>query len=206
MRGASSGRGSSGRVLRNRQDIDAARVSDHVRALMHTCWRLGGLSEFTPLHLRAWVHTLGYRGHILTKSRAYSNIRRPARRPGRTPWPRNRAWHGHRCSLTLCRLRPHPRCGTHRRGHRRRPGHEPQIRAAGSADPGGCLMPGSSVIWIPDKTLPPAERALLLRILFGPRVRHRMVERPDRASHCRDTLGVGMDAPAAAATAPGLAD
>ncbi|MEV8032827.1 replication initiator [Streptomyces sp. NPDC086182] len=52
--------------------MDAAHVSDHVRALMHTCWRLGGLSEFTPLHLRAWVHALGYRGHILTKSRAYS--------------------------------------------------------------------------------------------------------------------------------------
>ncbi|MER5470080.1 replication initiator [Streptomyces sp. NPDC002685] len=25
-----------------------------------------------PLRLRAWAHTLGYRGHILTKSRAYS--------------------------------------------------------------------------------------------------------------------------------------
>ncbi|MGW3663530.1 replication initiator [Streptomyces sp. NPDC005141] len=58
--------------LTNREDIDAARVSDHVRALMRTCWRLGGLPEFTPLHLRAWAHTLGYRGHILTKSRAYS--------------------------------------------------------------------------------------------------------------------------------------
>ncbi|MET8131463.1 replication initiator [Streptomyces sp. NPDC005251] len=53
-------------------DIDGARVSDHVRALMRTCWRLGGLPEFEPLHLRAWAHTLGYRGHILTKSRAFS--------------------------------------------------------------------------------------------------------------------------------------
>jgi hypothetical protein len=39
---------------------------------MRTCWRLGGLPEYAPLRLRAWVHTLGYRGHILTKSRAYS--------------------------------------------------------------------------------------------------------------------------------------
>ncbi|WP_405633590.1 plasmid replication initiator protein [Streptomyces sp. NBC_00016] len=54
------------------EDIDAARVSDHVRALMRMCWRLGGLPEFAPLHLRAWAHTLGYRGHVLTKSRAYS--------------------------------------------------------------------------------------------------------------------------------------
>ncbi|MET7621215.1 replication initiator [Streptomyces sp. NPDC005408] len=53
-------------------DIDAAPLTDHVRALMRTCWRLGGLPEYAPLHLRAWAHTLGYRGHILTKSRAYS--------------------------------------------------------------------------------------------------------------------------------------
>ncbi|WP_327325722.1 replication initiator [Streptomyces sp. NBC_01210] len=36
------------------------------------CWRLGSLPEYEPLHLRTWTHTLGYRGHILTKSRAYS--------------------------------------------------------------------------------------------------------------------------------------
>ncbi|WP_327700384.1 replication initiator [Streptomyces sp. NBC_00459] len=53
-------------------DIDAAPVSEHVRTLMRTCWRLGGLPEYEPLRLRAWTHTLGYRGHILTKSRAYS--------------------------------------------------------------------------------------------------------------------------------------
>jgi hypothetical protein len=39
---------------------------------MRTCWRLGGLPEYETLRLRAWAHTLGYRGHILTKSRAYS--------------------------------------------------------------------------------------------------------------------------------------
>lgn len=53
-------------------DIDTARVNSHVRALMRACWRLGGLPEYAPLRLRAWAHTLGYRGHILTKSRAYS--------------------------------------------------------------------------------------------------------------------------------------
>ncbi|MGQ4383390.1 replication initiator [Streptomyces sp. SAS_270] len=70
------GAGETGAVLDYRvlacDDIEAAHVSDHVRALMHTCWRLGGLPEYEPLHLRAWTHTLGYRGHILTKSRAYS--------------------------------------------------------------------------------------------------------------------------------------
>lgn len=38
---------------------------------MRTCCP-GCLPEYTPLRLRAWIHTLGYRGHILTKSRAYS--------------------------------------------------------------------------------------------------------------------------------------
>ncbi len=53
-------------------DITTAPISDHVRTLMRTSWRLGGLPEYAPLHLRTWAHTLGYRGHILTKSRAYS--------------------------------------------------------------------------------------------------------------------------------------
>ncbi|MCC9739729.1 replication initiator [Streptomyces sp. MNU89] len=54
------------------EEVRTAPVSAHVRALMGTCWRLGGLPELEPLRLRAWTHTLGYRGHILTKSRAYS--------------------------------------------------------------------------------------------------------------------------------------
>ncbi|MFD4970164.1 replication initiator [Streptomyces sp. NPDC058424] len=53
-------------------DIESAPVSEHVRALIRACWRLGGIPEYTPLRLRDWAHTLGYRGHILTKSRAYS--------------------------------------------------------------------------------------------------------------------------------------
>lgn len=52
--------------------IRSAPVNEHVRTLMRTCWRLGGLPEYAPLRLRARAHTLGYRGHILTKSRAYS--------------------------------------------------------------------------------------------------------------------------------------
>ncbi|MFF8353097.1 replication initiator [Streptomyces chartreusis] len=53
-------------------DIATAPVTAHVRTLMRSCWALGGLPEYEPLRLRAWTHTLGYRGHILTKSRAYS--------------------------------------------------------------------------------------------------------------------------------------
>lgn len=53
-------------------DIATAPVSTHVRTLMRACWHLGGLPEYEVLRLRPWTHTLGYRGHILTKSRAYS--------------------------------------------------------------------------------------------------------------------------------------
>ncbi len=59
-------------------DIESAPVSGHVRTLMRTCWHLGSLAEYAPLRLRDWAHTLGYRGHILTKSRAYST---PPTRP-----------------------------------------------------------------------------------------------------------------------------
>ncbi|HET6354037.1 replication initiator [Streptomyces sp.] len=58
--------------LTSADDIEIAPVSPHLRSLMRACWRLGGRPEFEPLRLRAWAHTLGYRGHILTKSRAYS--------------------------------------------------------------------------------------------------------------------------------------
>lgn len=53
-------------------DITAVPTTPHIRALMRTCWHLGGLPEYEPLRLRSWAHTLGYRGHILTKSRTYS--------------------------------------------------------------------------------------------------------------------------------------
>ncbi|MFI1729208.1 replication initiator [Streptomyces acidicola] len=53
-------------------DIESAPVTEHVRTLMRVCWRLGGLPEYASLNLRTWAHTLGYRGYILTKSRAYS--------------------------------------------------------------------------------------------------------------------------------------
>ncbi|MGV9315594.1 replication initiator [Streptomyces sp. NPDC003691] len=58
--------------IRQRADINTTPTTEHARTLMHTCWRLGTLPEYQPLRLRHWTHTLGYRGHILTKSRAYS--------------------------------------------------------------------------------------------------------------------------------------
>ncbi|MDR3080723.1 MAG: plasmid replication initiator protein [Streptomyces sp.] len=71
-KGASETGAGTDHPLTTCEDIESAPVSGHIRTLMRTCWRLGGLPEFEPLCLRTWTHTLGYRGHILTKSRAYS--------------------------------------------------------------------------------------------------------------------------------------
>ncbi|PAZ14960.1 plasmid replication initiator protein [Streptomyces sp. SA15] len=71
-KGASETGAGTDHPLTTWHDIESAPVSTHVRTLMRTCWRLAKLPEYAPLRLRAWTHTLGYRGHILTKSRAYS--------------------------------------------------------------------------------------------------------------------------------------
>ena len=47
-------------------------VSGHVRALVGTSWRLGGLPQLETLRLRDCAHMLGYRGHCLSKTHAYS--------------------------------------------------------------------------------------------------------------------------------------
>ncbi|MDH6137456.1 hypothetical protein P3T37_006888 [Kitasatospora sp. MAA4] len=64
--------GAVDRRINSLTDIRALRVTPHVRALIATAWRLGGLPELAHLRLRAWAHMLGYRGHCLTKTRAYS--------------------------------------------------------------------------------------------------------------------------------------
>ncbi|MGW9029341.1 replication initiator [Streptomyces sp. NPDC055722] len=71
-KGASETGAGTDHPLRTWADIECAPVSKHVRTLMRNCWRLGGLPEYQSLNLCTWAHTLGYRGHILTKSRAYS--------------------------------------------------------------------------------------------------------------------------------------
>nr|WP_308312763.1 replication initiator [Streptomyces sp. ISL-11] len=71
-KGATDTAGGTDHRIRTADETNAAPLSPHVRTLMRTCWDLGALAEYAHLRLRAWAHTLGYRGHILTKSRAYS--------------------------------------------------------------------------------------------------------------------------------------
>ncbi|MHA6761656.1 replication initiator [Streptacidiphilus sp. PAMC 29251] len=64
--------GALDRRITRASEIRTLRVTDHVRALIGTAWRLGGLPELEHLRLRMWAHMLGYRGHCLTKTRTYS--------------------------------------------------------------------------------------------------------------------------------------
>ncbi|MFJ2579743.1 replication initiator [Kitasatospora aureofaciens] len=71
-------------------DIPHLPVPTHTRALIGTAWRLGALPELEHLRLHAWAHMLGFRGHCLTKSRAYSTTYgqlRTDRARHRTPPP-----------------------------------------------------------------------------------------------------------------------
>lgn len=78
----------SGGALDRRLDGDELtdlRLRPHLRRLVDTAWTLGGRPELAALRLRAWAHTLGYRGHWLTKSRGYSTTF-TALRAARADW------------------------------------------------------------------------------------------------------------------------
>jgi hypothetical protein len=47
-------------------------LSPQLRRLVHAAWRLGGEAHLEELHVRAWAHMLGFRGHFATKARRYS--------------------------------------------------------------------------------------------------------------------------------------
>lgn len=72
---ATKGTGKSEATDRPIRDIAHVRhldITAHHRRLIETAWELGGREEYEGLNLRRWAHMLGFRGHFLTKSRAYS--------------------------------------------------------------------------------------------------------------------------------------
>ena len=70
-------------------DLDRLGVPQHLERLVRTAWDLGGRPELDHLRLRKWAHTLGFRGHWLTKSRRYSTTL-GALRTARAEWKRAR--------------------------------------------------------------------------------------------------------------------
>ncbi|ALE76103.1 replication initiation protein [Pseudonocardia sp. EC080625-04] len=72
---ATKGTGKSEATDRPIRDIAHVRhldITPHHRRLIETAWELGGHDRYEALNLRRWAHMLGFRGHFLTKSRAYS--------------------------------------------------------------------------------------------------------------------------------------
>jgi hypothetical protein len=80
-----------GRLDHRLQETDLATldVRPHLKRLVMTAWDLGGRPELRDLKLRRWAHTLGFRGHWLTKSRRYSTTL-GALRSARAQWSASR--------------------------------------------------------------------------------------------------------------------
>ncbi|MDQ6839708.1 MAG: plasmid replication initiator protein [Actinomycetota bacterium] len=62
-------------------------LSPHLAWMVRTAWDLGADPSLEHLGLRRWAHTLGFRGHWLTKSRSYSTTFTALRTA-------RRLWHG----------------------------------------------------------------------------------------------------------------
>lgn len=60
------------RRLSGPETLDRLDLPSQIASMAATAWTLGGLSELQSLNLRAWAHSLGYRGHWLTKSATWS--------------------------------------------------------------------------------------------------------------------------------------
>jgi hypothetical protein len=64
--------------------IEALDVREHIRVVLSTLRDLAGLPGYGPM--LAWLHTLGYRGHVTSKSRRFSTTMAALR-------ARRAAWH-----------------------------------------------------------------------------------------------------------------
>lgn len=53
-------------------NIDHLDLPDQLKTMVQVAWDLGGRPDLKPLNLRAWAHSLGWRGHWLTKSAHWS--------------------------------------------------------------------------------------------------------------------------------------
>ncbi|WP_367141373.1 replication initiator [Mycobacterium sp.] len=64
--------------------IEALNVREHIRAILCTLRDLAGLPGYGPM--LAWLHTLGYRGHVASRSQRFSTTMAALR-------ARRAAWH-----------------------------------------------------------------------------------------------------------------
>jgi hypothetical protein len=69
---SSDANGGLDRRLQSLSDLNRRELPPHLRRLAETAWGLEGSREFKALGMRRFAHTLGFRGHWLTKSRRWS--------------------------------------------------------------------------------------------------------------------------------------
>lgn len=73
------------------EGIDQLDVTDHVRRILHTIVLVARDEQYQEMPL--WLHTLGYRGHVTSKSRQFSTTMK-ALREHRADWRREQAGSG----------------------------------------------------------------------------------------------------------------
>ena len=59
-------------AFRSRDDVLRARTTPHLRRFALAAWDLGQRDQLEDLRLCEHAHTLGFAGHLITKSRGYS--------------------------------------------------------------------------------------------------------------------------------------
>jgi hypothetical protein len=94
--------------------IDQLDVTEHVREIMRT---IVALAEQEPYQdMLSWVHALGYRGHIISKSRQFSTTM-TALRERRATWRKDQARDGGPAAMTQDDSNPPIRWEFERLGH-----------------------------------------------------------------------------------------
>jgi hypothetical protein len=77
--------------------IDQLDVTEHVREIMRTIVKLAEQQPYEDM--LSWVHTLGYRGHVISKSRQFSTTM-TALRERRAAWRKEQAHDGAPAAIT----------------------------------------------------------------------------------------------------------
>ncbi|HUO38716.1 MAG TPA: replication initiator, partial [Mycobacterium sp.] len=68
--------------------IDQLNITDHVREILRTIVAMSAEERYHDI--LAWIHTLGYRGHVVSKSRQFSTTM-TALRERRADWQKTKA-------------------------------------------------------------------------------------------------------------------
>jgi hypothetical protein len=94
--------------------IDQLDVTEHVREIMRTIVKLAEQQPYEDM--LSWVHTLGYRGHVISKSRQFSTTM-TALRERRAAWRKEQARDGAPAAITQDESNPPIQWEFERLGH-----------------------------------------------------------------------------------------